>query len=107
MIALRGFGAEAGFMQNYVDDYAKNTYGFGLEEPKPTSVVVTDENWHEMFGRHQNFNSIVFYAMSRSNEVVTNDAVLKQLVPELIAGGIGSLVHGMIHLGWAIHAVHK
>ena len=106
VIALRGLGAEAGFIQNYVDDYAKNTYGFGLEEPKPSPAVVTDENWREMFGRHQNFNSMVHYVTSRSKEVGV-DAVLKQLVPELIAGGIGSLVHGMIHLGWAIHAKHE
>lgn len=102
-IALSGLGADADFIERYTNNYAKTTYGFGLEAANPSNLIVNDENWRGMYGKHENFASMVRFLLSRADDIGV-DGVIQQYVPDLLAGCVGSLLHGMIHLGWAIHA---
>ena len=58
VIALNGLGAPAEDIAAYVEEYARTTYGFGLEPPKQSDIQLTEENWRDFLGKHEQFTSL-------------------------------------------------
>ena len=52
VIALNGLGAPAEDIAAYVEEYARTTYGFGLEPPTQSDIQLTEENWRDFLGTH-------------------------------------------------------
>ena len=106
VIALHRLGATADDVAAYVEDYAKNTYGFGLEPSRATEVVLTEENWRDLLGRHEEFEALRRFFQGRV-EALGLKGTLELYVPELLPGLVGALLHGTIHLGWALDVGHE
>lgn len=105
VIALHGLGADADYIEKYCSSYAKETYGFGLEPAKGSDVDVNEDNWQAYLGKHEQFEALCRFFTRRADELGL-DEMLRFYVPSLLAGCVGSLFHGAIHLGWAIGAGH-
>ena len=106
VIALDGLGANAEGIAAYVDDYARTTYGFGLEPPMQSDIELTEANWRDFLGKHEQFDSLYRFFEGRVEDLGL-EQTLKIYVPELLPGCVGALLHGTIHLGWALDAGHK
>ncbi len=106
VIALNGLGAPAEDIAAYVEEYARTTYGFGLEPPKQSDIQLTEENWRDFLGKHEQFTSLCRFFEERV-ETLGLEQTLKVYVPELLRGCVGALLHGTIHLGWALDAGHR
>ena len=106
VIALNGLGASAQDIEEYRDEYARTTYGVGLEPPKESNVDITEDNWRDFLGKHEQFTSLCRFFEERV-ENLGLEQTLQVYVPELLPGCVGSLLHGTIHLGWALDAGHK
>lgn len=105
-IALDGLGAARKDIFAYVDDYAKTTYGFGLEASKPPSMIATEGNWRELLGKHEEFDALRRFFRAQMAACGLEET-LQFYVPELLSGCVGALLHGTIHLGWALDAGHE
>ena len=106
VIALHGLGATDDDISAYLEDYAKTTYGFGLEPYKPSETVLTEANWRELLGKHEEFDALCRFFQERVRDVGLQET-LELYVPELLPGIVGALLHGTIHLGWALDAAHE
>jgi len=102
VIALAGLGASAERIKSYYDAYAKRTpYGPGLEAPKASSHVISEENWERFLGKRTSYSSYCHFFDRREKELGL-DALLRQYIPTLLPGWVGSFTHAAIHLGWAL-----
>ncbi len=106
VIALNGLGAPAGDIAAYVEQYARTTYGFGLEPPKQSGIKLTEANWRDFLGKHEQFTSLCRFFEERV-ETLGLEQTINVYVPELLPGCVGALLHGTIHLGWALDSGHK
>ena len=106
VIALNGLGAPAGDIAAYVEQYARTTYGFGLEPPKQSDIKLTEANWRDFLGKHEQFTSLCRFFEERV-ETLGLEQTINVYVPELLPGCVGALLHGTIHLGWALDSGHK
>lgn len=104
VVALAGLGVPAPKIQAYYNAYARmTTYGSGLEQPKASPHVVTDENWDSLFGRRKSFSAYCDFFDRRERELGL-DVVLARYLPRLLPGWVGAFTHAAIHLGWALDA---
>jgi hypothetical protein len=102
IIALKGLDASAKRIKEFYDLYAKQTtYGFGLEPPKISNHTITQDNWQDYFGKHCNFTSYCQFFDQKEKELGM-ERLMEEYVPILLPGCVGSLLHGTIHLGWAL-----
>lgn len=106
VIALRGLGASEEDITAYVTDYAANTYGFGLEPARPSAVTLSEASWRELLGKHEEFEALRRFFQGRVRTLGLEET-LRRYVPDLIPGLVGALLHGAIHLGWALDAGHE
>ena len=106
VIALNGLGAPAGDIAAYVEQYARTTYGFGLEPPKQSDIKLTEANWRDFLGKHEQFTSLCRFFEERV-ETLGLEQTINVYVPELLPGCVGALLHGTIRLGWALDSGHK
>ncbi len=107
IIALKGLEASAQRIKEYYDNYAKcTTYGFGLEPSRISEQKITQDNWEIYFGKHCSFTSYCEFFDQKEKEIGFN-RLLEEYVPSLLPGCVGSLLHGTIHLGWALDCGHR
>lgn len=107
VVALSGLGASEKRIKSYYENYAKLTpYGFGLEPTKKSKHLITTKNWENFLGKRTSFSSYCDFFNERESELGT-DALLKQYVPRLLSGWVGSLTHAAIHLGFALDVQHR
>jgi hypothetical protein len=107
VIALYRLGASAQRIKEYYDNYVKcTTYGFGLEPPRSSDQVITQDNWQVYFGKHCSFTSYCEFFDQKEKELGM-DRLLELYAPTLLPGCVGSLFHGTIHLGWALDSGNR
>ena len=107
VIALNRLGASPQRIQEYYETYAKCTpYGYGLEPPKPSEHIITQDNWQVYFGKHCSFTSYCQFFDQKEKELGI-ERLLAEYVPSLLPGCVGSLMHGTIHLGWALDSGNR
>lgn len=102
VVALYGLGASKERIKSYYDAYAALTpYGYSLEPIKASKHVITQDNWKLYLGKRTSFSSYYQFFDQQEKELGMNK-LLNQYVPVLLAGWVGSLTHGAIHLGWGL-----
>ncbi len=107
VIALHRLNASAERIQEFYDLYVKETtYGFGLEPARPSEQKITEDNWQDYFGKHRNFTSYCEFFDQKEKELGL-ERVMETYVPTLLPGCVGSLLHGTIHLGWALDSGNR
>jgi len=107
VVALKGLGASPQRIQEYYDTYVKcTTYGYGLEPARPSAHTITQDNWQVYFGKHCNFTSYCQFFDQKEKEL-GRERVLREYVPSLLPGCVGSLMHGTMHLGWALDSENR
>jgi len=107
VIALKRLEASPQRIQEYYDTYVKCTpYGYGMEPPKPSEHIITQDNWQEYFGQHCSFTSYCEFFDQKEKELGM-EQLLGEYVPSLLPGCVGSLMHGTIHLGWALDSGNR
>jgi hypothetical protein len=107
VIALKGLGASSQRIKEYYNHYVKHTtYGFSLEPSRTSEHKITEENWKVYFGKHCSFTSYCEFFNQKEKEVGMKQ-LLKEYVPSLLPGCVGSLMHGTIHLGWALDSGNR
>jgi len=107
VIALNRLGASPQRIQEYYDSYAKcTTYGYGLERARSSEHTITQDNWQVYFGQHCSFTSYCEFFDQKEQELGM-DRLLREYVPILLPGCVGSLMHGTIHLGWALDSGNR
>ena len=107
VIALHRLGASPQRIQEYYDSYAQcTTYGYGLEPARPSEHTITQDNWQVYFGKHCSFTSYCDF-FDRKELELGMERLLQEYVPILLPGCVGSLMHGTIHLGWALDSGNR
>jgi hypothetical protein len=107
VVALKGLGASPQRIKEYYDTYVKcTTYGYGLEPPRPSQHTITQDNWQVYFGKHCSFTSYCQF-FNRKEKELGMERLLGEYVPILLPGCVGSLMHGTIHLGWALDSGNR
>ena len=107
MIALHRLGASPQRIQEYYDTYVKCTpYGYGVDPARPSEHTITQDNWQVYFGKHCSFTSYCQFFDQKENELGM-ERLLRKYVPTLLPGCVGSLMHGTIHLGWALDSGNR
>jgi hypothetical protein len=107
VVALNGLGASPKMIKEYYDSYAEcTTYGYGLEPPRPSELTITQDNWQLYFGKHCCFTSYCQFFDQKEKELGMK-RMLEEYVPSLLSGCVGSLMHGTIHLGWALDSGNR
>ena len=107
VVALNGLGASPQRIKEFYDIYAKRTtYGFGLEPSRPSEHTITQDNWKVYFGKHSSFTSYCQFFDQREKELGM-EQLLAETMPHLLPGCVGSLLHGTIHLGWALDSGNR
>jgi hypothetical protein len=107
VIALNGLGASPKIIKEYYDTYVKcTTYGYGLEPARPSERTITQDNWQVYFGKHCNFTSYCQFFELKEKELGMK-RMLEEYVPSLLPGCVGALMHGTIHLGWALDSGNR
>ncbi|MFA6060556.1 MAG: questin oxidase family protein [Taibaiella sp.] len=102
VVALHGLGASEERIKSYYEAYAfKTPYGYGLEAPKSSKHVISLENWKTYLGKRTSYSSYYQFFDSQEKKLGM-DALIKEYLPTLLPGWVGSLMHGTIHLGWAL-----
>jgi hypothetical protein len=70
VVALIGLEASAQRIKEYYDHYVKyTTYGFGLEPTKPSTHIITQDNWQVYFGKHCSFTSYCQFFDQKEKEL--------------------------------------
>lgn len=107
VVALKGLGASPQRIKEYYDTYVKCTpYGYGLEPARPSEHRITHDNWQVYFGKHCSFTSYCQFFDQREKELGM-ERLLGEYVPILLPGCVGRLMHGTIHLGWALDSGNR
>jgi questin oxidase-like protein len=107
VVALNGLEASPKMIKEYYDTYVKcTTYGYGLEPPRPSEFTITQDNWQFQFGKHCGFTSYCQFFDQKEKELGMK-RMLEEYVPSLLPGCVGSLMHGTIHLGWALDSGNR
>ncbi len=107
VVALKGLEASAQRIKEFYDHYVKyTTYGFGLEAPKTSEHIITQDNWQIYFGKHSSFSSYCQFFDQKEKELGL-ERLFEEYVPSLLPGCVGSLMHGTIHLGWALDSGNR
>lgn len=107
VIALNRLGASPQRIQEYYDTYVKCTpYGYGVDPARPSEHTITQDNWQVYFGQHCSFTSYCQFFDEKEKELGM-ERLLKEYVPLLLPGCVGSLMHGTIHLGWALDSGNR
>lgn len=107
VIALYHLGLSPKMVKEYYDAHAEHTpYGYGLEPPRPSNNTITQYNWKVYFGKHRNFTSYCNFFDQKEKELGIK-RMLEEYVPTLLPGCVGSLMHGTIHLGWALDSGNR
>lgn len=104
VIALDGLGAPSERVEGYFRKYAAETpYGFGLEPARASGFPVDRERWLLYRGRRTNFEGLRRFFAEEERRLGLA-LLLERYVPDLLPGLAGGLLHGLIHLGWALDA---
>ena len=83
VIALKRLEASPQRIQEYYDTYVKCTpYGYGMEPPKPSEHIITQDNWQEYFGQHCSFTSYCEFFDQKEKELGM-EQLLGEYVPSL------------------------
>lgn len=107
VIALNRLGASPQRIQEYYNTYVKcTTYGYGLEPVRSSEHTITQDNWQVYFGKHCSFTSYCQFFDQKEKELGLK-RMLEEYVPTLLPGCVGSLMHGTIHLGWALDSGNR
>lgn len=106
VIALDRLGASAQRIGDYYRRYAANTYGYGLEPPKPSELAIDADNWRRHLGARSSYSAYCEFFDAEERRLGMK-ALLQRYLPELVPGWPGALAHGAIHLGWALDAGHR
>ncbi len=107
VIALKGLGASPQRIKDYYDSYASCTaYGYGLEPQRLSEQTITQDNWQAYFGKHSNFTSYCHF-FDQEEKRLGMQRLLGEYLPSLLPGCAGALMHGTIHLGWALDSGNR
>jgi hypothetical protein len=107
VVALKGLGASPQRIKEYYDTYVKCTpYGYDLEPSRPSEHTITQDNWQVYFGKHCSFTSYCQFFDQKEKELGI-ERLLVEYVPSFLPGCVGSLMHGTIHLGWALDSGNR
>ncbi|MGI0117928.1 questin oxidase family protein [Zooshikella sp. RANM57] len=102
VVALAGMNIPAQKIKDYYENYAKlTTYGFGLEAARPSTYVITEDNWEDFLGQRTSFSAYCEF-FDQQVKKLGLDTVLKNYMPKLLPGWAGAFTHATIHLGWAL-----
>lgn len=110
VIALDRLGAPVNRVQAYWDGYAALTpYNLPLHPVAQDWAVVrpaTPADWLALRGKKQSWQELVALMNSDLDSSCGGDAaaLVRTHAPPLLAGAIGALTHGIVHLGWALDA---
>lgn len=106
VVALAGLDTPDERIAQYYRGYVERTpYGFGLEPARPATVTITAASWESELGARRDFEALRQYFAARV-QAVGLERVLADHMPRLMLGCAGALLHGTIHLGWALDAGH-
>ncbi|MFI8417095.1 questin oxidase family protein [Serratia sp. NPDC078593] len=107
VIALAGLGVAEQRIVWYYQRYAKMTpYGMGLEPPRAAKHQIDATNWRSLLGKRSSFSAYRDFFLQALRQH-GREKTLATYMPELLAGWVGSLTHGTIHLGWALLVEHE
>ena len=107
VIAFNGLEASPKMIKEYHDNYVECTpYGYGLEASRPSEHTITQDNWQVYFGKHSSFTSYCEFFDQREKELGMK-RMLEEYLPNLLPGCVGALMHGTIHLGWALDSGNR
>lgn len=107
VVALHRLGASPQRIQEYYDTYVQCTpYGYGVDPAKPSEHTITQDNWQIYFGHHCSFTSYCQFFDQKEKELGM-DLLLREYLPPLLPGCGGALMHGTIHLGWALDSGNR
>jgi hypothetical protein len=109
VIALDRLGAPEDRIPEYWNEYTQTTiYGHSLRPIKDdwnAMVPATLEEWKAWRGTKQHWPEQVMLMQKELQVLQGNtDLLVQRYAPDLLPGILGSLTHGVIHLGWAIEA---
>lgn len=107
IVALDKLGAPDSRIQEYWDQYTALTpYHLKLHKvdtpwESVTADDVTYDDWKKWRGQKVHWQKMVLFLKSQHK---SDELLVKKYAPELLTGIAGGLTHGIIHLGWGIHA---
>lgn len=82
-------------------------YGFALQEAQSAQGLrITPSNWQELLGEKRAFEDLYQFFKGEFSRLGMQQT-LDGYAPTLLAGCAGSLIHGLIHLGWALDTGHE
>jgi hypothetical protein len=106
VVALAGLGVAPERIKGYYENYAKLTsYGYGLEPPRVSKYVITQDNWTEFIGKRTSYSAYCTFFEQQMRQLGVGEAV-RRYVPRLLPGWVGAFTHATIHLGWALDVRH-
>ena len=102
VIALQRLGATPKRIAEFYHNYVRETpYGYGVEPAIAPTHVITEADWRSHIGKRTSWSAwCVFF--DRKVDELGLDEVLRRYLPVLLGGWAGALMHGTIHLGWAL-----
>lgn len=104
VIALDRLGARSGRIEDYFESYAAETpYGFGLEPARGARTRLTADDWLAYRGQRDDFEALRAFFAAEERRLGLEETLARHL-PALSPGFAGGLLHGTIHLGWALDA---
>jgi hypothetical protein len=107
VIALHRLEASSQRIQEYYATYVNCTpYGYGVEPARSSEHTITQDNWQVYFGQHCSFSSYCQFFDEKEKELGM-EGLLRAYVPTLLPGCVGALMHGTIHLGWALDSGNR
>ena len=96
LIALYFLNAEASKLQSFYDNYIKQ-----LEHISPSDLAITGINWQQHLGSGRNYWSYYKYFRAKKS-MLGLEQVLRDYLPRLMKGVVGSLFHPLIRLAYAL-----
>jgi|GEM_PF-669786 len=104
VIALDRLGAHAERIEDYFDGYAAKTpYGFGLEAAHRARTTLTSATWLAYRGLRTDYEALRAFFVAEERRLGLEETLARHLTA-LSPGFAGGLLHGVIHLGWALDA---
>ena len=102
VIALQRLGATPKRIAEFYHNYVRETpYGYGVEPAIAPTHVITEADWRSHIGKRTSWSAWCVFFDHKVDELGL-DEVLRRYLPVLLGGWAGALMHGTIHLGWAL-----
>lgn len=107
VVALHELGASEQKIVEYATHYTQKLEAAGPDhedvvEHAATASVLSDQEAQALLGKRQKYDALLAY-YAHDIKTCSVDGALRKHLPHLISGLAGSLLHGIIQLGYAYH----